>query len=99
MARRELLAAQALAEDGWPARLDRAMARLDQAEKNPRDVREVAAGNCENSAGKSSAGREASFADRLAGSGAKVMPTSKQIVRPVKFAKSHPVLESPNSGG
>ncbi len=38
LARRELLAAQALAEDGWPARLDRAMARLDQAEKNPRDA-------------------------------------------------------------
>jgi len=38
LARRELMAAHALAEDAWPARLDRAMVRLEQAEKNPRDV-------------------------------------------------------------
>ncbi|HTA95589.1 MAG TPA: hypothetical protein VK769_05635, partial [Verrucomicrobiae bacterium] len=38
LARRELMAARGLAEDVWPARLDRAMARLDQAEKNPRDA-------------------------------------------------------------
>jgi hypothetical protein len=38
LARRELMAARGLAEDAWPARLDRAMARLEQAEKNPRDA-------------------------------------------------------------
>ncbi|HEY4840142.1 MAG TPA: hypothetical protein VIH72_16110, partial [Candidatus Acidoferrales bacterium] len=38
LARRELMAAHGLAEDAWPARLDRAIARLDQAEKNPRDA-------------------------------------------------------------
>lgn len=38
LARRELMAARGLAEDAWPARLDRAMARLDQAEKNPHDA-------------------------------------------------------------
>jgi hypothetical protein len=38
LARRELMAALALAEDAWPARLDRAIVRLDQAEKNPHDA-------------------------------------------------------------
>jgi hypothetical protein len=36
LARRELMAARGLAEEAWPARIDRAMVRLDQAEKNPR---------------------------------------------------------------
>lgn len=38
LARRELMAARGLAEDAWQARLDRAVVRLDQAEKNPRDA-------------------------------------------------------------
>jgi hypothetical protein len=38
LARRELQAAQGLAEGEWVARMDRVMARMNQAEKNPRDV-------------------------------------------------------------
>jgi hypothetical protein len=38
LARWELMAAQGLAEDAWPARLDRTMIRLNQTEKNPRDA-------------------------------------------------------------
>lgn len=38
LARRELLAARGLAEGEWTARADHAMARMDQAERNPRDV-------------------------------------------------------------
>jgi hypothetical protein len=38
LARRELLAAQGLAEGTWPERIDRVMVRLEQAEKNPRDA-------------------------------------------------------------
>jgi len=38
LARRELLAAQGLAEGQWTARADRALIRMDQAERNPRDI-------------------------------------------------------------
>jgi hypothetical protein len=38
LARRELVAARGLAEEMWPARIDRAMVRLDQTEKNPHDA-------------------------------------------------------------
>lgn len=38
LARRELLAAQALAEGEWTARTGRALVRMDQAERNPRDI-------------------------------------------------------------
>lgn len=38
LARRELQAAQGLAEGEWIARMDRVMVRMAQAEKNPRDV-------------------------------------------------------------
>jgi hypothetical protein len=38
LVRRELMAAQGLAEDAWMARMDRALVRMDQAERNPKDV-------------------------------------------------------------
>jgi hypothetical protein len=38
LSRRELLAARGLAEGEWTARTDRAMVRMDQAERNPRAV-------------------------------------------------------------
>ncbi len=38
LARRELLAAQGLAEGDWIVRIDRVMPRLDQAEKNPKNA-------------------------------------------------------------
>lgn len=38
VARRELLAAHGLAEDAWVGRTDRAFVRMDQAEKNPRNI-------------------------------------------------------------
>jgi hypothetical protein len=38
LARRELLAAQGLAEDAWIARMDRVMLRMDQTEKKPRNA-------------------------------------------------------------
>ncbi len=38
LARRELQAAQGLAEGEWIARMDRVMVRMDQAERNPRDA-------------------------------------------------------------
>jgi hypothetical protein len=36
--RRELMAAQGLAEGAWIARMDRVLSRMDQAERNPRTV-------------------------------------------------------------
>jgi len=38
LARRELMAAQGLAEGEWIARTDHVLARMDQAERNPRNV-------------------------------------------------------------
>jgi hypothetical protein len=41
LARRELLAARGLAEGEWTARTDRALVRMDQAERKPRDVEKL----------------------------------------------------------
>jgi hypothetical protein len=41
LARRELLAAQGLAEGDWVARIDSIMLRMDHTEKNPRDAAKV----------------------------------------------------------
>jgi hypothetical protein len=38
LARQELMAAQGLSQDGWIPNLDRVMARLEQAEKSPKNV-------------------------------------------------------------
>ena len=38
LARRELLAAQGLAEGDWIARISRVMPRMDQADKNPKNA-------------------------------------------------------------